>query len=164
MSFDNKRATLILFCGLPGSGKTTMAKILEKERRAIRLCPDEWKAELGFDFFNADSTSRIEAKLWKMGKELLLLGQDVILENGFWPRIERADLRKQAKDLGVETELHYLEIPFNELMRRIEIRNVSGDPYTVPLTKQHMLEYAKLFQAPDETELALYTRTHVHKT
>ena len=31
-----------MLCGLPGSGKTTLAKKLENERQAIRLCPDEW--------------------------------------------------------------------------------------------------------------------------
>lgn len=34
--------TLVLVCGLPGSGKTTLAKQLEEERNAVRMCPDDW--------------------------------------------------------------------------------------------------------------------------
>ncbi|MFZ0544969.1 MAG: AAA family ATPase [Candidatus Promineifilaceae bacterium] len=39
-------ATLILICGLPGSGKTTLARQIEQSRSALRLCPDEWIARL----------------------------------------------------------------------------------------------------------------------
>lgn len=45
-------ARLILICGLPGSGKTTLAKSLAGSRSALRLCPDEWQAALGFDRFD----------------------------------------------------------------------------------------------------------------
>ena len=34
--------TLFLTCGLPGSGKTTLAKRIEQERPALRLTADEW--------------------------------------------------------------------------------------------------------------------------
>jgi predicted kinase len=33
---------LFLMCGLPGAGKTTRAKELEKEHHAVRLTPDDW--------------------------------------------------------------------------------------------------------------------------
>jgi predicted kinase len=35
-------ATLHLMIGLPGSGKTTLAKKLEAELGALRLTPEEW--------------------------------------------------------------------------------------------------------------------------
>ena len=45
-------AKLILMVGLPFSGKTTMAKRLEKQYEAIRLTPDEWHVKLfGQEFF-----------------------------------------------------------------------------------------------------------------
>ena len=42
-----QRPLLIAFCGLPGSGKTTVARELERETGAIRFSTDEWMAELG---------------------------------------------------------------------------------------------------------------------
>ena len=39
-------ATLFLTVGLPGSGKTTLARQLEREHRAIRFSPDEWMKPL----------------------------------------------------------------------------------------------------------------------
>jgi predicted kinase len=39
-------ATIILLCGLPGSGKTTLAQNLERERPALRLSEDDWMVQL----------------------------------------------------------------------------------------------------------------------
>ncbi len=38
--------TLYLTCGLPGSGKTSLAKIIEHEASALRLTGDDWMHKL----------------------------------------------------------------------------------------------------------------------
>jgi len=41
-----------LICGLPGPGKTTLARQLERHLPALRLTPDEWMARIvgeGYD-------------------------------------------------------------------------------------------------------------------
>jgi predicted kinase len=45
---------LILVCRGPGSGKTRPAKQLADEVPAVRLCPDEWMAQLGIKYFSED--------------------------------------------------------------------------------------------------------------
>jgi hypothetical protein len=42
-------ARLIIVCGLPGSGKTTHAKLPEGRLSAIRFSPDEWMNALSLD-------------------------------------------------------------------------------------------------------------------
>jgi predicted kinase len=149
-------ARLILICGLPGSGKTTLAKRLARERSAVRLCPDEWKHDLGIDYYDEAGRVRLEERLWRLGQELLGLGQSVILENGFWAREERDELRLAARGLGVAVELHHQEAPVDELWRRLERRNELGLPGTVPITRDDLERWAVQFEAPDGVELALF--------
>ena len=159
---NNIKPKLILFCGLPGSGKTTIAKKLEKELPAVRLCPDEWMAGLDVDLFDEAIRNNLEVQLWGFAQGLLGLGYNVILENGLWSRKEREDKLQDTAELNVEVELHYLNVPFEELIRRLENRNTSGDPNTVPLTREHMEGYAQLFQAPNKAEMARFTRAFVY--
>ena len=155
--FDQRRpGRLILICGLPGAGKTTLAKRLEHERHAVRLCPDEWKARLGVDFYDAGFRARLEACLLAFTENLLRLGQDVILEFGFWARSERDELRETARAMGAAVELHFLDVPLTELWRRVEQRNSAGEWGTVPIPRAELEKWLPLFQAPDEEELALY--------
>lgn len=147
---------LILICGLPGSGKTTLAKRLATEARAVRLCPDEWKHALGIDYYDEQARVRLEARLWWLAQELLGLGQSVILENGFWARAERDELRRAGRRLGAAVELRYLESTVEELWRRLERRNRSAAPAAVPVSRRDLEKWAAQFEAPDAAELALF--------
>ena len=142
--------------GLPGSGKTTLAKQLAPQLAAVRLCPDEWRHDLGIDYYDEDARVRLEQRLWRLGQELLGLGQSVILENGFWAREERDELRLVARSRGLAVELHYLEAPVDELWRRLEMRNELAVPGTVPITREDLERWALQFEAPDAAELALF--------
>jgi len=56
--------TLIIVCGLPGSGKTTYAKQLEQKVQAIRFCPDEWMDALEINLWKEQIRDRIEKLQW----------------------------------------------------------------------------------------------------
>ena len=150
------RARLILICGLPGSGKTTYAKELAPQVPAVRLSPDEWKHDLGIDYYDEQRRVQLEDRLWRLGQELLTLGQSVILENGFWARQERDELRLSARELGVPVELHYLEAPVEELWRRLALRNDEARPGAAPIKREDLQEWALQFEAPDAAERALF--------
>jgi predicted kinase len=150
------RARLILICGLPGSGKTTLAKELAPRVRAVRLCPDEWKHDLGIDYYDERRRVQLEDRLWRLGQELLTLGQSVILENGFWAREERDGLRLSARALGVAVELYYLEAPVEELWRRLQLRNDEARPGVAPIGREDLERWAVEFEAPDAAERALF--------
>ena len=70
MTESNARRRLIIVCGLPGAGKTTLAKSLEQSLQAIRFSADEWMEALSLDLYNEESRGKIEALQWTLGKEL----------------------------------------------------------------------------------------------
>ena len=71
---------LIVICGLPGSGKTTLAKALESKVGAVRFSPDDWLDALSLSLYDAATREKIEALQWNLGKKLLSLGLIVIIE------------------------------------------------------------------------------------
>ena len=113
-------------------------------------------ADLGIDLFDEPTRDRLERRFWEHAQDLVRLGQSVILEFGFWGRTERDEKRLGARALGLPVELHYLASPIDELWRRLEARNGQGSPGTVPVSRELLEEYGKLFQAPDDDELALF--------
>lgn len=118
-------ATLFLMCGLPGSGKTTRAKELEQAQAALRLTPDEWLVTLGLDPYDDAKRAAVEAQQWQVAARALELGVNVVLDFGVWSRIERDSFRTRAKALGAQTVLHFLDVPRDELRKRLKARNAA---------------------------------------
>ena len=156
-----QRPVLMLFCGLPGSGKTTVARARRRETGAIRFSTDEWMADLGVDYFDG-LRDNLQTRLDALWKELLGHGQSVIVEDGTWKRDERDGLRQTARMLDAVTEIHYFDIAFDELWRRLEVRNAITTHGTVPITKDLLEESWQRFQRPDSAELCLFDRSIVH--
>jgi predicted kinase len=150
-------ATLHLMVGLPCAGKTTLAKKLEHERSALRLTPDEWQVGLfGQDAQEPEHDERhsfIEAMLWNIASRALELGTNVILDFGFWAREEREDYRLRAKRLGASSEVHFLDVPQEELLRRLAVRNSQPSQESFHICEESMKLWIEFFQKPTPEEL-----------
>jgi predicted kinase len=145
---------LIIVCGLPGSGKTTLAKVFESRLRAVRFSPDEWLDALSLDLYDEERREKIEALQWKFSQELLALGLTVIIEWGTWGRSERDALRLGARALGAAVELHYLSAPTDVLFDRIQRRGMENPP----IERDALSRWFEIFQAPTPEEMALFDK------
>ncbi len=145
-------ATLHLMVGLPCSGKTTFARKLAIAEKALLLTPDVWQLKLfGQDFpgpYHNKRHSDIEEIMWDVARSVLSLGTSVILDFGFWGQEERYDFRDRAHHLGVDFQIHYMDVPLAELYRRLDERNRNLSECTFAIPKEEMDRFVAIFQPP----------------
>ena len=165
MAFD-RIPWLHLVCGLPGTGKTTLAKRLEHEHRAMRFCPDAWindiwSPERALDVGNL-LRDEVEALQWKVAKRALSLGVDVIIEWGTWGLSERVLLRDEAHALGAKVAFCYLRVDRDTMKARILARNREASRNEFVLTEEylndHLEGWIETMQVPTDRELRTYDR------
>jgi len=145
-------ATLHMICGLPGSGKTTLAKQLEAELPALRMAPDEWLARIIGNGYDRARREVVEAIQMEIAVNALRLGIDVIVENGFWLRSEREAIRLTAKNAGASVKLYYLDVPRDELLARLRKRNDSLPPNTFRVDEAQVDLWSKWIEPPTPDE------------
>lgn len=145
-------ATMVVITGLPGSGKTTLAKQLAPELTAVRFCPDDWMASAGIDLWDSDARARIEAFQLELATSMLSLGTSVIIEWGVWSRGERDHLRETARAIGCRYELHHTTAPVEELWRRIVERDAEGRWGARPIERAELDAWAAYYQCPEPDE------------
>lgn len=156
-----RQAKLYLTCGLPGSGKTTLARKLERERGAVRLTADEWLHRLYPNITTAEGESgpergRVESLQWDIALRLLGLGRDVVIDWGVWSREERDFYRSAAQGSGARVVLCVLDPPLDELWRRLARRNADRPFGAFEISREELLGWSVYFARPTAEELALY--------
>lgn len=150
-------ATLFLLCGLPGAGKTTCAKELEREPKTLRLTADEWIYPLLKDVADKTELDRlrvpIEAIQWELAVKLLRLEINVILDWGFWSREQRTAYRLEAESLGARVEMRFFNAGRDELLKRLARRNAARAPGTFIVTETELDRWIPWYEPPFADEL-----------
>jgi predicted kinase len=148
-----RRPTLFLTVGLPGTGKTTAARHIEVEQRALRLTKDEWVKAL-YGHQNPQSAQDvIEGRLIEIGLRALELGNNVVIDYGLWGRDERSALRQAATDIGAMVEMRYFELTVAEQRERLAQRLVDEPHTTWHMSDKELREWASTIDVPTPGEL-----------
>jgi len=143
--------------GLPGVGKTTRARELELEMGAVRLTPDEWLRPLFGSGNDTEERDTLEGRFVALARRMLEVGQSVVLDFGLWSRAERDSLHDLANTCGADYRIEYLDLAPEEQWRRVEQRQRSAPPDSFSITREELVGFVDMFEAPTSGELAART-------
>lgn len=119
-------AKVISLCGLVCTGKSTYAKKLCRDRKAALLSVDEITLALfpdGAGDMLDTYVERTEKLVFAKACEYAEVGIDSVLDIGLWTKRERDEAREYFAQKCVVFEIHYITVPREEWLRRIEKRN-----------------------------------------
>ncbi|MCB5291547.1 AAA family ATPase [Arthrobacter sp. SO3] len=154
-----KTVTVVLMCGVPGSGKTSYAKKLERTGY-VRLSVDEemWRLdqELAASFGTPEYfefTVAVERQVRARLVDLMASRRDVVVDLSFWSRQRREEYKALITAHGATWQLVYLDVPRHELLRRLALRRRDPGPNSAPVGPDYLDKFLAGFEAPaDEGE------------
>jgi predicted kinase len=122
-------STLHFFCGKAGAGKTTAARKLAREQRAILICEDEWVSRLADPVTTLReylaATARIRSVLAPLAVDLLRLGVPVVFDFGGNTVGDRRWARSVFEEANAAHVLHYIKADDRTCLLRVQTRNAT---------------------------------------
>jgi aminoglycoside phosphotransferase family enzyme/predicted kinase len=161
--------TLVITCGLSGSGKTTVssARLLDpmqaeagspvrlrsdvERKRLFGLAPHDSSNSAPDDgIYTREATTGTYARLHSLARDLLVAGWPVIVDAAFLRRVERATFRKLAAELGAGFGIIATAAPAEKLRRRLTERSGDASEATAAVLEKQL----EWFEPLDEDERA----------
>ena len=152
-------AKVYLICGKICCGKTTYAQKLCNENNAVLLSVDEITLAL-FGQHCSDKhdeyVERTEKYLLNKSMEFISKDVNVILDWGFWTKVERESAKGFYKSRNIECELHYIDISDETWKSRLYKRKneVLANETSAYYVDDNLAEkFASIFEVPSEDEI-----------
>jgi predicted kinase len=153
---ENRQPVAHIVIGFIGSGKTTFARKLEKETGAVRFTKDEWMVKVFGNTPPKDKFAEYDNKMTSLARDMALrclkAGMDVIIDEGFWEREKRDEIRERVKKAGATTKLYYLDVPY-EVMKARTLKRTENPPIdSFTIDEEAFNHYWQFFQPPGKDE------------
>lgn len=144
--------SIIIMCGLPGSGKSTAALHLARKHCAYVVDKDSLRTTLyggAYDFVHQDEQQIISPAAHFLTHQLLDEGYSVVLDDTNLTKEKRAPHIAEARRRGVHVQIAYCATSVEECIarRKIEHRGLGGGRW-----KRVILEMASTFEPPTSDE------------
>lgn len=131
--------TLFITCGLMGSGKSTVARIMARELGLVWLRSDRTRKELagarettavkdefGSGLYSSEMNEATYGELARLAEQQLNAGQSVIADAAFCRNADRERFRRLAADMGARFMIISFEAPHDLLATRLQRRCEEG--------------------------------------
>lgn len=160
--------SIVLVVGSTGAGKTTYSEKLAVKLSAVVYSIDSWMKALYWQDMpkNPDNAWFIENGSWYMDRigrceSLILeevskrakLNQKSILDLGFSTSNHRIKFIKALREMGIEAEIHYLDLPADLRWERVEKRNLEkGETFVMHVDRKMFDFIESIFEPPTAAE------------
>lgn len=155
--------TVLMMCGMAGSGKTTFAKQVEA-KGFTRLSIDEeiWQrfGKYGVDYEPTNyprHQDAARASLYRQVVDLLSVKQPTILDFSFWSRASRDEYKQLIVQHECMWMLIYMRATPAQLRDRLAVRSQRFDANAAfPIADDLLTQYVAAFEEPkDEGEIVV---------
>jgi predicted kinase len=145
--------SLVLTCGVAGSGKSTYARGLESQGwLRLSIDAEAWRRGLTEHPLPAAVTADIVAQQRGELLDALAHGRDVVVDYSFWSRATRETYRELGTRAGAVVQVVWFDVPREELRRRLDARVGEGGPDSVRVPDAVLDRYVAGFEAPGPEE------------
>lgn len=119
---------LLIFCGLPATGKTTLAKKVAEKINAEILRTDVIRKEIIKEpKYTEEEKDAVYREMFLRAGKLLSSGKNVILDANFYKKSQRDDARRVAVRAHAKFFLVEVACPEEKIRERMRERAKEGD-------------------------------------
>ena len=155
-------ATVYLICGKLCCGKSTYAKQLKENQKAVLLSVDEIMLAV-FGLYAGEKhdeyAANVQTYLFEKSLELIQTGVSVVLDWGFWSKTARDAAKEFYRSRNIECELHYLDVNDTVWQARINQRNqsvVAGKTTAYMVDSALAAKFEAKFELPAKEEVDVW--------
>lgn len=125
----NRDGSLLALVGLPGSGKSLMARTLQGMTPSVVVSTDVARGYLGYVPNYSDSEIRFVYEVcYRVARKRLQEGQHVIFDGSNHATAHRIRLAKLAEECGVTVAFCYIFAAEEVVFERLGLRDISDRP------------------------------------
>ena len=160
---NKKQPIAYVICGFIGAGKTTFARKLEKETKAIRITKDEWIIKIFGNKITSDKNfesydKNITELATDIAFRILKSGKDVIIDEGFWVKSQRDDIKKKLLQAGANPIFYYVKSSIKQMKERVINRSKYPPIDSFEINEEMFDKYLKYWEPPTvEEDILLVT-------
>ncbi|MFT4096816.1 MAG: ATP-binding protein [Rhodoblastus sp.] len=148
--------------GSTGAGKTTYARKLARDARALPFSIDDWMRGLfapdlkdaSFAAIN-ERVERARRQIWDVAASAQALGVASVFDTGLLTRAARTQALEEATRRGLSARIHYVAAPAAARWTRVAARNAARDSGFAFEVTRPMFDFIEtIWQAPLAEERA----------
>jgi predicted kinase len=149
-----REATLHFISGRLASGKTTLARRLADQEGVVLICEDVWLAKLSDGISSFEDylkwSRRCRSVIGPLVIQILRAGTSVVFDFAGNTQAERKWVRSLFEEAQVKHVLHYLDVPEDECLARLKMRNETKPEglFFATTSEEEFSAIARWFQPP----------------